>query len=139
MKKIFALMLSVCLLLCLCACEQDQKPTEATEPSNVTNPTDNVTEPTGATVDDGKVTYTVTVTDEAGNPLTGAMLQICKDACMPTALDANGTATWNVAEDSGYKVSFLSLPNGYTYTTEETEFYFADGETAMTIVLKAAE
>ena len=27
----------------------------------------------------------------------------------------------------------------YTYSTEETEFYFADGETSMTIVLKAAD
>ena len=137
MKKILALMLSICLLLCLCACGQDQTPTETTTPNN---PTENPTESTGATdatIDDGKVTYTVTITDEQGNPLTSAIVQICKDACIPAIVDANGTATWTVAEDD-YKVSFLDLPDGYTYTTEETEFYFADGETAMTIVLKAA-
>ena len=88
------------------------------------------------TGNDGKVTYTVTVTDEQGNPISGMMVQLCKDACIPAVVDANGTATWTVAEDD-YKVSFLNLPDGYTYTTEETEFYFADGETSMTIVLKA--
>ena len=138
MKKIFVLMLSICLLLCLCACGQDQNPTETTAPSKATDPTDNNTEATDATVDDGKVTYTVTVTDEQGNPLTSAMLQLCKDVCIPAVVDANGVATWTVAEDA-YKVSFLNLPGGYTYTAEETEFYFADGETAMTIVLKAAQ
>lgn len=141
MKKLLILLLSLSLLLCLCACGQDQTPTETTTPSD---PTENITEATeatdatDATVDDGKVTYTVTVTDEQGNPLTSAMLQICKDTCIPAVVDANGTATWTVAEDD-YKVSFLDLPDGYTYTTEETEFYFAAGETSMTIVLKAAE
>ena len=139
MKKILVLMLSICLILCLCACGQDQNPTDPTPSTpTVTDPTVPSSNPTDPTVDDGKVTYTVTVTDEEGNPLTSAMLQICKDACIPTIVDANGTATWNVVEDD-YKVSFLSLPAGYTYTTEETEFYFADGETSMTIVLKAVE
>ena len=138
MKKLLILLLSLCLLMCLCACGQDQTPTETTTPSDPTESITEATNATDATVDDGKVTYTVTVTDEQGNPLTSAMLQICKDACIPAVVDANGTATWTVVEDD-YKVSFLDLPDGYTYTTEETEFYFADGETAMTIVLKAAE
>ncbi|MBE6916918.1 MAG: hypothetical protein E7470_03295 [Ruminococcaceae bacterium] len=138
MKKILALMLSLCLLLCLCACGQDQNPTDPTPSTPVTDPTDPSTKPTDPTIDDGKVTYTVTVTDEQGNPLHSAMLQLCKDACIPAIVDANGTVTWTVPEDD-YKVSFLSLPAGFTYSTEETEFYFADGETSMTIVLKAAE
>ena len=139
MKKILVLMLSICLILCLCACVQDQNPTDPTPSAPVaSDPTTPSSEPTDPTVDDGKVTYTVTVTDEEGNPLTSAMLQICKDACIPTIVDANGTATWNVVEDD-YKVSFLDLPDGYTYSTEETEFYFAEGETSMTIVLKAVE
>ena len=138
MKKVLALLLSISLLLCLCACGQDQNPTDPTPSTPVTDPTDPSTNPTDPTVDDGKVTYTVTITDEQGNPLTSAMLQLCKNACIPAVVDANGTATWSVAEDD-YKVSFLDLPDGYTYSTEETEFYFADGETSMTIVLKAAE
>lgn len=136
MKKVLLILLSISLLLCLCACGSDQTPTEATVPSDPTENTTEATNPTDATVDDGKVTYTVTVTDEQGNPLISTMLQLCKDACIPAVVDANGTATWTVAEDD-YKVSFLDLPDGYTYTTDQTEFYFADGETSMTIVLKA--
>ena len=136
MKKVLLILLSISLMLCLCACGSDQTPTEATVPSDPTENTTEATNPTDATVDDGKVTYTVTVTDEQGNPLTSTMLQLCKDACIPAVVDANGTATWTVAEDD-YKVSFLDLPDGYTYTTDQTEFYFADGETSMTIVLKA--
>ena len=135
MKKILALMLSICLLLCLCACGQDQNPTETPATSEPTEATTESTAATDATVDDGKVTYTVTVTDEQGNPLTSTMLQICKDACLPGMTDAEGNAVFNVAEDD-YKVSFLMLPAGYTYTTEETEFYF-DGATEITLTLKA--
>lgn len=136
--KLLALLLSVCLLMCLCACDQSTNATENTLASTgATEATDNTTEATSATVDDGKVTYTVTVTDEKGNPIAGAMVQLCKDACVPAVTDAKGVATYSVAEDN-YKVSFLTMPAGYTYTTEETEFYFASGETAMTIVLKAA-
>ena len=138
MKKFLVLLLSLSLLLCLCACGQDQTPTDPSDPTKVSDATDATDESTEATVDDGKVTYTVTVTDEKGTPISGVMVQICKDACIPAVADANGTATWSVAEDS-YKVSFLSLPAGFTYTGEETEFYFADGETSMTIVLKAVE
>ena len=138
MKKFVVLLLSLCLLLCLCACGQDQTPTQATEPSSTTTVPTEGTEATDPTVDDGKVTYTVTIVDEQGNPISGVMVQICKDACIPAVADASGVATWRVAEDS-YKVSFLSLPAAYTYTTEETEFYFADGETSMTIVLKAKD
>lgn len=138
MKKILVLLLSLCLLLCLCACGQNQD-TKDSEPSTpTTESTDPSTNPTDPSVDDGKVTYTVTITDEQGNPLTGMMVQLCKDACIPTNVDANGVATWTVEEDD-YKVSFLSLPAGYTYSGEETEFYFADGETTLTIALKAAE
>ena len=138
MKKILVLILCFCLLLCLGACGQDQNPTDPTPSTAVTDPSSEPTQPTDPTGDDGKVTYTVTVTDEQGNPLTSAMLQLCKETCMPAIVDASGTASWSVPEDD-YKVSFLDLPDGYTYSTEETEFYFADGETSMTIVLKAAE
>ena len=45
--------------------------------------------------------------------------------------------TFQVAE-ADYKVSFLGgVPAGYEYTTEETEFYFADGAYELTITLKA--
>ena len=100
------------------------------------------TESTGSTEgsgepDDGKVTYTVNVVDEAGNPIAGAMVQLCKDTCFPGVTDANGVAKFTLAEDE-YKVSFLALPAGYTYVDDTQEFYFADGSMELTITLKAA-
>ena len=133
MKKILAIVLTVVLILGLCACGQTGG-TEDTKAGETTAATEQTTE---ATENDGKVKYTATVVDEGGNPLAGVMVQICKDSCMPAITDANGVATWNVAEDD-YKVSFVDgLPEGYEYSTEETEFYFADGAYELTITLKA--
>ena len=50
--------------------------------------------------------------------------------------DANGQAKFSVME-ADYKVSFLSLPAGYTYSGDAQEFYFEEGF-ELTITLKAA-
>lgn len=140
MKKILLILLSVSLLLCLCACGGDQTPTEPseTDPTVVTDPTN----ATDETIDDGKITYTVTITNEQGAPISGIMVQLCladDSACFaPTNADANGVATFSMPEDA-YKAKLPSLPAGLTYATDETEFYFAEGETSVTIVLKTAE
>lgn len=133
MKKLICLMMALLLMLSLAACGGESAPeTQATaEPTAA--PTAAVEE---APADDGKVTYTVHVQDESGAALSGVMVQICKDACLPGMTDAEGNATFTVAEDD-YKVSFLTLPAGYTYTTEETEFYFESGATEITLTLKA--
>ena len=115
-KNIMSLILALCLVLGLCACGGSEEATEA--------------------VDDGTVTYRVKVQDEAGSPIVGAMVQICLDTCLPGMTNEEGVAEYQVAE-ADYKVSFLALPEGYTYTTEETEFYFDAGSTEMTITLKA--
>lgn len=127
--RMFALMLALCMILCACGGEQTPETTEA--------PAQTTAAPVEETVDDGKVTYTVTVVDEAGAPIPGAMVQICLEACYPGVTDANGQAKYSVAEED-YKVSFLSLPAGYTYSGDEQEFYFADGSYELTITLKAA-
>ena len=133
MKRLICMMLALVLALGLVACggSEDTK-VEETE-AVVAQPT--VAEQTEA-ADDGMVTYTIHVQDENGTPLAGVMVQICKDACLPGMTDAEGNAVFTVAEDD-YKVSFLMLPAGYTYTTEETEFYFEDGATEITLTLKA--
>lgn len=95
-----------------------------------------VTEP----VDDGKVDYTVTVTDEEGNAVAGAILQICDaENCLPsmTPSDENGVVVFHV-EEAEYKVSFLALPEGYSYVDEAvTDFYFESGAKEITVVIKA--
>lgn len=126
MSKIIALLLAVCLMLCACG--------NAEAPETTAAPVETTAAPAVETVDDGKVTYTITVVDESGAPISGAMVQICLDACYPGMTDANGQAKFSVVEED-YKVSFLTMPAGYT--CDEEAFYF-DGEYELTITLKAA-
>ncbi len=128
MCRIIALLLAMCTVLCACGGTETPETTAA--------PVETTAAPAAETVDDGKVTYTITVVDESGAPIQGAMVQICLDACYPGITDANGQAKFSVVEED-YKVSFLSLPAGFTYSGDEQEFYF-DGAFEMTITLKAA-
>lgn len=132
MKKLIAAVLLLTMILCLCACGEDANPTQTTTKQEV--PVTTTTVPT-TTVSDGKVTYTVTVTDESGNPVAGAMIQMCKDACVPGRTNEEGEAEFRLAEDS-YKVSFLAMPEGYSYVGDATEFYFESGATELAIQLK---
>ena len=138
-KRIAAATLVLCMALSLCACGSSAKTEEETteaapvETEVVTEP---VVEETEAPVDDGKVTYTVTVVDEEGNPLSGVMVQWCLDTCFPGVTDASGVATYTDVE-ADYHVTVSIMPAGYTYSTEEQEFYYEAGSTEMTITLKA--
>lgn len=127
MKNLLAIVLMFAFLLTLAACGETETPAGTT----TTGAVEETTEP----VDDGKVTYTVKVVDEGGNPVAQAAVQLCKDSCLPGMTDAEGVATFRVLEDAGYKVSFMVMPTGYE--AEETEFYFEDGSYEMTITLKA--
>lgn len=134
MKLLLALALVLCMAMSLCACGNDSKETNPSDqtPAATTKGTEDTTAP----VDTGKVTYTVTVVDQDGNPIAGAMVQMCKDACVPGMTNENGVAEYSLAEDA-YKVSFLSIPAGYTYSSDVTEFYFENGAHELTITLKA--
>lgn len=138
MKRLICALLALMMTVGLCACggEEIVVNTETEAVTVLPAVDEEVAAPdVEEEADDGKVTYTVHVQDENGVALAGVMVQICKDACLPGMTDAEGNAVFVVAEDD-YKVSFLMLPAGYTYTTEETEFYF-DGATEMTLTLKA--
>lgn len=140
-KRILLVALALCMAVALVACGGAPANTEtgADEPANTDTQTDlpaNTDTGVTDTAGDGKVTYTVTVVDTAGNPIPGAMVQICKDTCLPTSTNEQGVATWTQPEDS-YKVSFLMVPAGYTADAEE--FYFEDGAYEMTITLTPAE
>lgn len=132
MKRFICMILVLLMAIGLCACGGEETPKA--------EPTVAATEAPAAPVEteapaDGKVTYTIHVQDENGAAIAGAMVQICMDTCLPGMTDAEGNAVFTV-DEADYKVSFLTLPAGYTYTTEETEFYF-DGATEMTLILKA--
>ena len=84
---------------------------------------------------DSNVTYTVTVVDQHGNPVSGVVVQICdEENCkLPMTTDENGKASAAYAP-SVYHVTLNSLPAGYS--SETTEFYFND-KTELTITINA--
>lgn len=142
MKKIIAFLLVLAMALSLCACGGNTEETQPSETQPVeteaTDPVETEAQTEEETQDDGNVLYTITVADENGNPIVGAMVQMCKDTCYPGVTGADGTVQFSLVEDT-YKVSFLTLPEGYTYADEATEFYFEDGAVELTINLKTAE
>lgn len=135
LKMLICAVMVLCMTFTLCACGNGADDTVPTDEPTASVP--QVTEPVQTTapvqVESG---YTVKVVDENGNPIPGALVQLCKELCYPNVTDANGEAFFNLAQDE-YKVSFLSLPAGYTYSGEEQEFYFDGDATELTIVLKA--
>ena len=130
-KNLVALLLVLCMALSLCACGGDNavEATEAATEAPVVVETEPAVEETEA-IDDGKVVYTITVQDEAGNPIANAMVQMCLETCIPGMTNENGAA------QADYKVSFLTIPEGLA---AEEYYYFENGSTEMTITLKAAE
>ena len=110
-KRFLAFLLVACLLCGLWACGNEEQ-----SPNTTTAPAAEQTQPTeeAPPVEDNKTAYTVKVVDGSGAPMSGVAVQICKDSCLPGVTDANGVATFRVVEAEGYKVSFLTVPEGYT-------------------------
>ena len=92
----------------------------------------NTQQPAAAT---GPVEYRITVLTESGEPVKGAMVQLCSDVCVPGVTDEAGEAVLAVPGDN-YKVSFIALPEGYDYADETREFLLEAGKTELTIRLK---
>lgn len=137
--KLIALIMVLSLILCGCG---EPKPAESqpTDPTGTTN-----TDPTGSSdvtvpsvtdpVDDGKKTYTVTVVDQNGNPVTGVSVQFCDEnnTCqLPVKTDADGVVSKNLPE-MVYHVT-LTLPEGYSCDTLE---YYMEGTTELTVTVNA--
>lgn len=146
MKKLLLLVLALTMVLCLCACGesgngQDETTTASTEESTTLGVNGGFAERPSeeeTTIPEGYAVYSVKVVDQDGNPVAGAVVQICKDTCLPTVTDVEGKAVWTMPEDD-YKVSFTKMPSGYAYVDENiTEWYFEDGSYEMTIVLQVA-
>lgn len=135
-KNICILVLMLCVVLSLCACGSKDSAAEVTETEAVIETTE-VPAETEAALAEGMVIYTVSVVDEGGNPIVGAMVQLCKDSCVPGITDESGIATFTLQEDD-YKASMLTMPAGYEYVDETEAFYFENGSTELTITLKAA-
>ncbi len=87
-----------------------------------------------------KVTYTVTVLDENGNAVAGAVVQLCTDSVCVTAespTDASGVTTIEL-NASEMHVKVLQLPDAYDMPETDADGYhavIAEGETTITIVV----
>lgn len=143
MKSLLLIVLTLSLMVCLCACgsdnSTDKDTTKTTQAANndTTATTTTTTQTTTTTTTASKANvalYTVTVTDEAGAPISGAFVQFCLESCVPCMTNAEGVASYQTFVNN-YKVSFISVPEGYEQPTEE--YYFEEGSFEMTIVLKA--
>lgn len=147
MKKLFVLLLVLCMVFSLCACggnsdTEDDSQKDKIENNQDDNDVDADVEDEDEIEDDTEAENTaafkVTVVDEGGNPVTGVMVQICKESCVPAMTDANGVATFNNVEiTDGYKLSVMSAPEGYEFSTEE--IYLEDGATEYTLTVKAVQ
>lgn len=75
----------------------------------------------------GDVTYTVTYTDQNGDPVEGVMCQVCNDTtCQVFVSEANGVCTFTLPAYA-YEVHTLRVPEGYEGDTETVVKAPADG------------
>ena len=90
----------------------------------------------GAVKNDGGA-YRVIVRDRDGNPVEGAVIQLCDDAvCAFQTTDAEGVATFNVEAQKVYDVHVLQAPEGYA--ADEGEYTTLDTFSDVNIVLEKA-
>ncbi len=136
-KRLLALVLGLTMLLCLVACgEQNETstPAESSAESVADTSSESVENESSETSVPESPKFSVTVVDQDGNPVSGAMVQICKDSCMPAMSGEDGVAIFNVEITDGYKLSVMTLPEGYTYEGE-AEIYLEYGVTEHTLIL----
>lgn len=143
MKKLALLLAMLLALSCLLiACDQTPADNGTTPDTTVAStdaptnaPVDMPTEAPTTAPNNGKITYTVTVKDQNGNPVEGAAVQMCDDnGCkMPAATDANGVVTFTYAK-SNYHITIVEAPDGYTADPEQS-FYFEGESTELTATI----
>lgn len=119
MMKILCLVLAMIMVAgCLAACgDNDPKPTEpetTTAPANPTDPKPTEPAPTDPPADTKKE-YKVIVTDAEGNPLSGVLVQVCKEGstCFtPARTNDQGFAVWSLEQATDYYGTVSSTEEG---------------------------
>ncbi len=136
---IFAVLAMLCTSVLLCACGGDgeSSKTESSEAESsvaISTPVSESVSESDESEPANAAVFTVTVVDGDGNAVSGVMMQLCKDSCIPAKTDSYGKATFNVEITDGYKLSVLTCPEGYTYEGE-AEVYLESGITEYTVEL----
>ena len=112
MLEVKTVLMLLCLTLALglggCASQQG--------PSTPTSGLQTLQAPPAASA--GEVQYRITVTDEAGNPIAGVMLNVCDaTSCRVLTTDGAGKAAFSGAPYA-YKVQALLTPEEYQNNAE---------------------
>lgn len=135
-KRIFTLLLGLALLLCLAACGEQEGTTSTPADASAESVEATSSQPVAESSQEESLPeaakFSVTVVDQDGNPVSGAMVQICKESCMPAMTGEDGVANFNVEITDGYKLSVMTCPAGYTYEGE-AEVYLEYGATEYTL------
>jgi hypothetical protein len=86
--------------------------------------------------DDGKITYTVTVKDEAGNAIKGVKVQLKLDNVAPignaVTTGDDGVATFSVKNEGAYFASVSLVPQGFVLPESGTKLV----DNAATVILE---
>ena len=107
MKHFLAMLFATLMLLSCLPSLAEGASSEAPEPIDA-----------GA-VENGGGTYRVIVCDQDGNPVEGAVIQLCDDVtCSFQPTDADGIATFAVEEQKVYEAHVLQAPEGYAGTED---------------------
>ena len=117
MMKILCLVLALIMVAgCLAACGEDApkatEPDTTTAPSKPTDPSEPA--PTDSPADTKKE-YKVIVTDAEGNPVSGVLVQVCKEGstCFtPARTNDQGFAVWSLDEAADYYGTVSSTEEG---------------------------
>ena len=154
MKRIFALLLALCLCatlaLCVVSCDKDnggEETTAATEAATTEAPTTEeatteaptTEEATTEEITEADIGYKVRVVDTDGNAIKGVWVQVCKgEMCSsPKETDADGYVKFPEVTDEGRQAKIGYEVEGYVVDT--TKYYdFEAGSFEMTIVLEKA-
>ena len=137
MLLLLAAVLSVALILCACPAETPDNGGTTTATTTANNP-GGATTTTASSPTNSRITYTVTVVDEAGNPIEGVEVQICDgDRClMPEFTGADGKVSFKTTSGN-FEALIKDAPAGYTY--DATQYIpFPEGATELTVTLLAA-
>ncbi|MBR5797690.1 MAG: Ig-like domain-containing protein [Clostridia bacterium] len=150
MKRFLILALALVLMLTFVVACNDKTPevpdnnddkTEQPDDQNQQpgDPDDKTEEPTQP----AKVTYTITVKDQDGNPIADVEAQICVDGVCkkPNVTNENGVVTFTM-DDPGESVLSLQIneggsPAGYEYPTDKIAIEAGQTEVTVTLNKKA--
>lgn len=138
MKKLLILIMCVSLILCLVACSGKGNGAD----SNTNTSTDTATDTSTDTSTDTAVsqtTYQITVKDQDGEVISGAVLTILDgddEIISEYTTDENGVATIIIEAGAPNKLSVLSLPE---YTIYENGDVILGTETEITLTVRDTE